>query len=599
MTGLIAEQTIEEIRTRADIVEVVARYVTLKHSGRNHLGLCPFHSEKTPSFNVNAERQIFHCFGCGAGGDVFAFLMRMEGLAFPEAVRRLAEQVGVEVGDTILSAEEEQRRAEREQLRRITEVACQFYQQQLLEAPAGAAGRQYLRQRGFDGDLARQFRLGWAPDSWDALARHLHDKGFEAPPARERLGLLRAGQEGRSDYDLFRRRLLFPILDERGRPVAFGGRVLDDSLPKYINSPESPIYHKSRVLYGLYQAREAMRRSGEAIVVEGYFDQLALYRAGFHNAVATCGTALTTEQAHLLKRFASRVLMLFDQDAAGQKATFRAMDVLLAEGLGAAVVALEPGDDPDSFLRRHSAADLQARLDAARPVLEVYMDTVLTAHGPAIEGRARAAEEILGKLRLLTSDIERDLYLRALAQRTGLDEALLRGKTAAPVRKVEAPPRAAPSLPPPGPAVRRTEGALVKAQRYLLRLLLADARLRGELSAGDVTELFSDMDFQVVAARILAAPEQLEARAAASLCEGLNDQQKGLLSGILVEDENQFAEDPEAMFHACRATVLRERRKLRFKELAELVRDAYRRGDTTEMAQWQREMNELSRSIKG
>jgi len=594
MNGLIAEQTIEEIRTRADIVEVVARYVTLKHSGRNHLGLCPFHSEKTPSFNVNAERQIFHCFGCGAGGDVFAFLMRMEGLAFPEAVRRLAEQVGVEVGDAVLSAEEEQRRAEREQLRRITEVACQFYQQQLLEAPAGAAGRQYLRQRGFDGDLARQFRLGWAPDSWDALARHLHDKGFEVPPVRERLGLLRAGQEGRSDYDLFRRRLLFPILDERGRPVAFGGRVLDDSLPKYINSPESPIYHKSRVLYGLYQAREAMRRSGEAIVVEGYFDQLALFRAGFHNAVATCGTALTTEQAHLLKRFANRVLMLFDQDAAGQKATFRAMDVLLAEGLGAAVVALEPGDDPDSFLRRHSAADLQARLDAARPVLEVYMDTVLTAHGPAIEGRARAAEEILGKLRLLASDIERDLYLRELAQRTGLDEALLRGKTAAPARKVEAPP-----LPPPGPAVRRTEGALVKAQRYLLRLLLADARLRGELAAGDVAELFSDLDFQVVAARILAAPEPLEARAAATLCEGLNDQQKGLLSGILVEDENQFAEDPEAMFHACRATVLRERRKLRFKELAELVRDAYRRGDTAQMAQWQREMNELSRSIKG
>lgn len=594
MTGLIAEQTIEEIRTRADIVEVVARYVTLKHSGRNHLGLCPFHSEKTPSFNVNAERQIFHCFGCGAGGDVFAFLMRMEGLAFPEAVRRLAEQVGVEVGDAVLSAEEEQRRAEREQLRRITEVACQFYQQQLLEASAGAAGRQYLRQRGFDGELARQFRLGWAPDSWDALARHLHDKGFEAPPARERLGLLRAGQEGRSDYDLFRRRLLFPILDERGRPVAFGGRVLDDSLPKYINSPESPIYHKSRVLYGLYQAREAMRRSGAAIVVEGYFDQLALYRAGFHNAVATCGTALTTEQAHLLKRFANRVLMLFDQDAAGQKATFRAMDVLLAEGLGAAVVALEPGDDPDSFLRRHSAADLQTRLDAARPVLEVYMDTVLTAHGPAIEGRARAAEEILGKLRLLASDIERDLYLRELAQRTGLDEALLRGKTAAPARKVEAPP-----LPPPGPAVRRTEGALVKAQRYLLRLLLADARLRGELAAGDVAELFSDLDFQVVAARILAAPEPLETRAAATLCEGLNDQQKGLLSGILVEDENQFAEDPEAMFHACRATVLRERRKRRFKELAELVRDAYRRGDTAQMAQWQREMNELSRSIKG
>ena len=262
MTGRIPEEIIQEIRERTDIVEVVSGYLPLKRSGANHQGLCPFHGEKTPSFNVNSTRQIFHCFGCGVGGNVFAFLMQIEGLSFPEAVRRLGERAGVEVPEEAPSPTEQRRREEQERLVRINEVACDFYHRVLLEAPEGATARSYLRQRGYDGEVARRFRLGFAPDSWDALAKHLAQKGFDPELFRERLGLTRPGREGRGDIDLFRRRLLFPIFDLRGQVVAFGGRVLDDALPKYINSPESPIYHKGRTLFGLYQAREAMRREG-------------------------------------------------------------------------------------------------------------------------------------------------------------------------------------------------------------------------------------------------------------------------------------------------------------------------------------------------
>jgi DNA primase len=349
MSRQIPEDIIQEIRDRTDIVEVVSSYLPLKRSGANNQGLCPFHSEKTPSFNVNSTRQIFHCFGCGVGGNVFTFLMRMEGLAFPEAVRRLGEKSGVDVPDEQVTPAEEQRRQEHEQLARVNEVAADFYHQSLLDSADAAPARRYLRQRGFDAEAVRFFRLGFATGQWDSLAKHLKAKGFEPKKIREQLGLIRKRESGRDDYDLFRNRLMIPIYNIRDQVVAFGGRVLDDSLPKYINSPESSIYHKSRVLYGLHSAREAMRRENVGIVVEGYFDQMALQRAGFENSVASCGTALTPEHAQLLKRYTDRLLMLFDQDKAGQKATLRSMDVLLPVGISVAVVTLPKGPTPILF----------------------------------------------------------------------------------------------------------------------------------------------------------------------------------------------------------------------------------------------------------
>ncbi|MDK2847865.1 MAG: primase [Desulfuromonadales bacterium] len=603
MKGRIADEKVEEVRARADIVEVVSSYVSLKRSGRNHVGLCPFHAEKTPSFNVNADRQIYHCFGCGVGGDVFAFLMNMDGVAFPEAVRRLAERYGIELEEETLSPEEERRRQEFERLLRVTEVACDFYHQLLIEDPVGKPARAYLRRRGFDGELARQFRLGCAPPAWEALAKYLRDKGFDPKWARDRLGLIRASnEEGRGDYDLFRRRLLFPILDERGRPVAFGGRILEGDGPKYINSPESTIYHKGRVLYGLYQARDAMRHKGEAIVVEGYFDQLALYRAGFHNVVATCGTALTADHVRLLKRFADRVVLLFDQDEAGRKATFRAMDVLLSEGVQTTMATLEAGEDPDSFLRAHDAQEMQHRLAEARSVLEVYVEQTLAQHGEDIESRARAVEQILGKLRLLPGDIERNLYLKDLADRTGLDEQLLRSKIQSGASRptpVPAPATSARAARPPMPKKKERQGVSLKAQRILLRLILSYESARNETQRVGLDELFDPGDLRILAERVLALPPCAGEEKEKLHIDGLNDAQKGLLSGILIEDEALFAENSDELFQKCHETVKKERMKQRLQKLQELMQQAERGQNFTELAAWQREFQELTRKLKG
>lgn len=603
MTGRIAEEKIQEIRERSDIVEVVSSYLPLKRSGANHQGLCPFHSEKSPSFNVNSVRQIFHCFGCGVGGNVFSFLMRMEGLSFPEAVRRLGERVGVEVEAEALTPEDERRREESERLVRINEVACDFYHLVLLEAPEGAPGRRYLKERGYGGEIAREFRLGYAPERWEALAGHLAGKGFDPRWARDLLGLTRAGREGRGDYDLFRRRLIFPIYDLRGQVAAFGGRVLDDSLPKYINSPESPLYHKGRILFGLYQARERMRQGGEGIVVEGYFDQLALHRAGFANAVATCGTALTEEHARLLKRYAQRVLLLFDQDSAGRKATFRAMDVLLAEGLPAAVVELDAGEDPDSFLRKRGVEAFRERLAAARPVLEVFMEATLAAHGEGIEGRARAVAEIAAKLALLPSDIERSLYVKALAQRTGLAEDLLGSKARPRLR-----PAAQAAVNPPGPAAARQRtggapgenrrprdpGAASRAQDLLLQMLVGEARIRQQAAEVGAAALFLDEDRRIVAEKILSfdGRDGLESVLNDSL---LSENQKAILSGILIRDEQLVAEDPERIFQDCRQTAARELQKVRSQELQLLIRQAEAAGEWERHSGLLRELTELKK----
>jgi len=600
MRSRIPEEIIQEIRDRTDIVEVISSYVSLKHSGANHQGLCPFHSEKTPSFNVNSPRQIFHCFGCGVGGNVFSFLMQIEGLSFPEAVRQLGEKVGVEVPEEDVSPAEEKRRQEFERLVRINEVAADFYHQLLIESDEGGPARRYLRQRGYDAETVKQFRLGFAPDRWEALAGHLEKKGFDLKLVREKTGLLREGKEGRGDYDLFRKRLLFPISDIRGQVVAFGGRVLDDSLPKYINSPESPIYNKSRLLFGLDQAREAMRRDGCGIIVEGYFDQMALYRAGLANAVATCGTALTGEHGRLLKRYTNRVLLLFDQDKAGRAATLRAMEVLLPEGLSVAVVTLAAGEDPDSFLAAHGPEEMKQRLEAAVPVLDYFIDLTLEQHGESVEGKARAVEQILEKFRLLKSDIERDLYLKALAERTGLEESVLRGKAAAPRRE------AAQSRPTVQPARKPvTENGAPdfgdKAQRNLLRLLLLkEDKYRNEVRAGDLESFFPTELYHQTATYILSA-EGPEGELKENLIdhEQLSGEQVELLSSLILLNEEEaelLGETAPQLFADCCRAVEKKRLAEELAEINRQEREAAARGE--DITHFQMKRIEINKKLK-
>jgi len=591
--GRIAEEKIDEIRNRCDIVEVVSSYLPLKHSGVNHQGLCPFHQEKSPSFNVNSARQIFHCFGCGVGGNVFSFLMRMEGLSFPEAVRRLGDKVGVEVEEEAVSADEIRRREERERLLQINEVAGAFYHQALLSGEAGVYGRHYLRQRGYEGETVRAFQLGFAPESRGALEKHLVEMKF-SNSAVQQSGLIRPGKQGQGQYELFRNRLLFPIHDLQGRMVAFGGRVLDDSLPKYINSPETAVYHKGQTLYGLYQARDAMRHSGEALVVEGYFDVLALHRAGFAGTVATCGTALTADHARLLKRYADKILLIFDEDAAGRKATFRAMDALLPVGLAVSVVAMPAGEDPDSLIKAEGEDGFRSCLDAARPVLEVFIEDQLRINDQSVEGRARAAEQALERIRRLPGDLERSLYLQRLADLTKLDIELLKSKSSGGSLLQPQIRRPVTQRPPVQHASAETE----KTQKYLLRLMLVDDQQRRRVREEGTEGLFLD-DLSRGLAEYLLGREGDDGRLPEELFDAsLDEDQQSLLASLKFQEDLGWADNPELILSDCRRAVSNYLLKQRLKEVGQLEEDAQSNNDEAALERYQRERMEINQKLK-
>jgi DNA primase len=424
---MIPDDIVREVRERAAILDIVSDYVGLKKSGVNYLGLCPFHTEKTPSFNVNPVKGIYHCFGCGVGGDVVSFVMRMEGLPFPEAVRFLARRVGVVIPDRPLTSTEKRRVDERELLHELHEVASRYYEKVLLKGASGEPCRRYLKQRGVDGETARAYRLGFAPDAWDTLARYLEEKKVPLEAA-EKVGLVRRRERG-GYYDGFRNRLLFPIADIHGRTIGFGGRVLDDSLPKYLNSPESPVYHKSEVLYGLNIAKQAIREKGEAFIVEGYFDHLALFRAGVRNVVATCGTALTASHLKMLRRFAGKAYILFDADSAGKKATLRAMEIFLEENFPAHVVQMPTGEDPDTYLRKYGVNPFLELVAGALPVFEFFFrDICRQTDIGSVEGKMAVLGEVAPRLRKMADEVERDLYVREIARYLAIEENDVRRK---------------------------------------------------------------------------------------------------------------------------------------------------------------------------
>jgi len=615
MSGQISESKINEVREQTDIVELISQYVSLKHSGANHSGLCPFHSEKSPSFSVNAARQFFHCFGCGVGGDVFSFLMKTEGLVFPDAVRVLAERVGVELEEHIPSPEEELRERQRERLYRVNEVAAAYFHQLLMEHPLGDPARRYMKIRGYGRKAAGEYQIGFSLDSWDGLKKHLEEEGLAADDART-LGLIRPGKQGRGDYDLFRGRLIFPVYDLSGRIVAFAGRVLDDGKPKYINSPESPVYHKGRILFGLYQARQAMRQSGDVLLVEGYFDQLALYRAGFPQVVATCGTALTADHARLLKRYVQRVVLLFDQDVAGRKATFKAMTVLQEEGLPAAVIELPDGEDPDSFIQKEGVEAFRGRLEKARSVMDLFMEDVLAGAGNGIEQKVRAAEQIVEQISGLSSELEQDLYLKELAQRSGIDLERLQQVSKKVSKKVigqgqqKKQQYSAPSvenypLPEP-PFSGETQGNYMqpareadlkpnwsRSEETLLCLLLQNHVSRKKILTAGGIDLFTHQDAREVAQILLENATDSGFDLDAFIGDLAPDKVR-LLTALSMLDKGQFSEGAEDIFSGCLSGLQREKNKRQRQETIEKLRQFEQVGD----ADNEKDANNLLKQFK-
>ena len=411
----IPREVIETIRERVDLVQLIGQSVTLQRKGGSMVGLCPFHKEKTPSFGVVPHKNIFHCFGCGASGDAFKFLQISRGLSFYEAVKELADQVGVEIEDKQVTEAERQRFKRRATLFDVCKEASRFFHSRLMTSPEGRPALDYLRGRGITEETIRAFQLGFAPAKWDGLQTYLHKAGY-APALGVQAGLLKQRSEhdpGRGSYDVFRGRVIVPIVDARGKVVAFGGRVLESiagssdaihaDAAKYLNSPETDIYKKSRVLYGLNQARRSVQNKDRVLVVEGYFDVISLHQAGFEEAVATCGTALTEQHAKLIRPLTRNVVALFDADEAGHRAAEKSLPIFIKAGLEPSRLVIPDAKDPDEFIQTRGADAFAAELTQSRPLFELSLERSRQRHGASPQGKQKTVEELAPLVRLYES----------------------------------------------------------------------------------------------------------------------------------------------------------------------------------------------------
>ena len=434
MAVFIPEEKISEIKNAADIVDIVSEAVLLKKAGKNHLGLCPFHSEKTPSFTVSPDKQIFYCFGCGTGGNVFSFLMKQEGLSFPEAVRGLGKRYGIDIPDRPLSPEQKKKISERESLFDINRRAMEFYHQNLKSSGAGQVARTYLKKRGISQKTIDDFKIGYARDGWDYLLNFFLNKRISAA-LLEKSGLVLPKKNKSGHYDRFRNRIIFPIFDASMQVVGFGGRVLDDSLPKYLNSPETPVYSKSRSLYGIQRAKEKCRSTGSVFIVEGYLDVLALHQHGVENSIATLGTALTADHIRFLTRFASSMTLVYDSDDAGIRSAkrcistfwqehvdFRRQDVFREENADTHILVLPAGHDPDSFVFEKGPELFLEAAANAPGIITFLMNCAIDKHGLSTTGKVRIIKELQEPLAAINDRVAQALYIQKLAERMGIAE---------------------------------------------------------------------------------------------------------------------------------------------------------------------------------
>jgi DNA primase len=520
----------EKVKQQADIVRVIGEYVQLKKAGANFRGLCPFHSEKTPSFNVHSTKQIYHCFGCGQGGDVFKFVMEMEKCSFPEAMRIVAEKCGIALPrPKERSPEERRENQQRTVLVEIHREAQAYFVRQLEGSLEGKAARAYLEDRGLDRDAITRFGIGYAPSGGDLLLRHLRPKYEER--ALVESGLISRDQSGRL-FDRFRRRITFPISNESSKIVAFGARALGDDQPKYLNSPETPIYSKSSVLYHLDRAKDALRRQDFAVLVEGYMDAIAVARAGIANVVASCGTALAETQIKLLGRFTKRVIVNYDPDTAGQAATERSLSSLLEQDFEVRVLNLPPiGNkkaDPDLFIREKGADAYREQLKNSPP----YVDYLVTRAGQMDlttgEGKSRAVNFLLPYVQRIPNSILRSEWATRIAQQLRIDEPVLRAALSKAAKERRSEVKLQPEL-----VVRSAK----PAERRLIRMLAEAEGFRAELAQHlQSSELYRGLETEKIFAALIEATLSGNPFHASEIGAMLDDRERRLFFEILFED---------------------------------------------------------------
>jgi DNA primase len=546
----------DRVKQQADIVRVVGEYVQLKKAGQNFRGLCPFHSEKTPSFNVHPTRQIYHCFGCGKGGDVFSFVMEMEKCEFPDAIRLVAEKCGIAIPrPKERSPEERRENQQRAVLVEMHREAETFFVKQIQGTLEGKAARAYLEDRGIDKATMDRFGIGYAPSGGDLLLRHLKLKYPERLLAES--GLISRGENGRM-FDRFRRRITFPISNESGKIVAFGCRALGDDMPKYLNSPETPIYSKSNLLYHLDRAKEALRRSDFAVLVEGYMDAIAVARAGISNVVASCGTSLAEAQIKLLGRFTRRVIVNYDPDAAGQTATERSISLLLEQDFEVRVLALPGKADPDKFIREQGVEAYVKLLKESPPYVDYLIGRARQMDLTTADGKQRAVNFLLPYVQKIPNRLLRSEWATRIAQQLRLDEPVLR----AALSKAAAERRSEVKIKPEllGRAAKPVE-------RRLIRMLSEAEGFRRELAQRlQEQQLHQGLETEKVFAALILANLSGDALQTAEIAASLEDRDRRLFFEILFEDSSELTwEEAESCIQA-----LQHRRAER--ELADVQR---------------------------
>lgn len=538
---MISKEKIEEVRLRANIVQVISEYVPLKKRGANYTGLCPFHSEKTPSFSVSEEKNMFYCFGCNAAGSAITFVMKKDGLSFPDAVRALAARFGVTITE-----EKKGARDFKDSLYSINQAASDFFINELKGA-GGKFARDYLAKRGYADtpEILKAFGVGYAPDRWDGLVIYLKRKGFQAELA-EKAGLVVKKKDG-GDYDRFRGRLIFPIADLKGRVIAFGGRSLGEAMPKYLNSPETAVFKKGETLYGMPLAREQISKQGFAIIVEGYFDLMALHRHGFTNSVATMGTALTPEHIKLLKGFASSAYALFDADDAGKRAAMRSLELFLDEDMTARAISLPGAKDPDEFLSNHGAPAMKKAVDEADPLMEFCLREIQKKFQLSKpEGKKQYLDAVIPYLKRVKNVAERGHYAAFVAPILGIPlEAVYQAIGHA-------------GLSPASSALKR--GPVSQGPNLQEMTVLKVIVRHPELYSPDVQsaiDAFTDPLLMEAGKVVSAFCREGRAIDLSRLVEEIDDEGlKGLVAGTLFKDGDGFIEAPEKMLKDCLKKIL-------------------------------------------
>jgi len=533
--GYIPDELVEEIRARSDIVEVISDRILLKKSGANYKGLCPFHSEKTPSFIVSPAKQIFHCFGCNEGGNVYQFVMKIENISFPDSVLLLARKYGINITDQKIKGVNS---SQKNTLYDVNAMAAEFFQRQLSDLPQGKTAREYLRKRGITDNIIESFKIGYASTSWDGVHQFLKKKGISTD-IQNSAGLIKERENGGGYVDRFRERIIFTISDSEGRVVGFGGRVLNDtdSRPKYLNSPETLVYKKGNILYGLNITKDSIRKSKEAFLVEGYFDLITVYQHGIKNIIATSGTALTEDHARILRRYTDTVTLVFDGDEAGRNASDRGGIVLLNGGVKVKVISLPYGNDPDNFIREKRGEGFLNIARESKTFMEYIINKAIAESDlKSLDEKIRCINSIIPFLSIINNSVERSIYLSLLAEKTGVSEKAIMDEMSKKEYRMQNTEYGTKKSSTSHSALR-TPHSHNKAERILVQLMLLDNKNIEKIKRHISIDDFKDNDLTEIASVLFTLSNSNDNITISHIMDMLSGERlKKLVSEMVFED---------------------------------------------------------------